>query len=108
MSPPEPVSAAVMTTTVGDQVALTARPPLRPGEAVVEVRVPSRPPTTGEDTAWVVGFDPFSKPSEEFAHQKLRDPCPVLEGRPAELNSEQVVELGAGKSRVTLSGLSNR
>ena len=61
MPPPEPMPATVMTTTEGNQVALTGRSPLRPGQTVVQVTVSGRHPTTGEDAGGVTGLDPSSR-----------------------------------------------
>ena len=61
MPPPEPMTATVMTTTEGDQVAITGRSPLRPGDPVIQVTVPGWPATAGEDAAGVPGLDQPSR-----------------------------------------------
>jgi hypothetical protein len=45
---------------------------------------------------------------EQFGLQQLGEPCLVLRGCPAELDAQQVVELGAGEGAVPLACLGDR
>ena len=61
VTPTKTMTAAVMTTTEGDQVAVAGRTPLRPRETVVQVTVRGGSPTTGEDAGGVTSLHESSR-----------------------------------------------